>query len=222
MSKLNALKEKLSGLQAKLAEKADKIGFIKKWRATRAATSPAAASPADPASLGAIYREGSTLTRVQVIIFFILAVTAAVSAGSLALKLAAKLKSSGEHEKIKAEYAHEFAEVKRKNAEKAEMIALGQFTSNAWVGPPQEKAMMSVDLWIRVSDPKAASAVNDRTAVFHDKATEALNELFVGKVSLLSEEGKSRARELLKSKLNSALPHGSSVDEVYIQNLTVQ
>ncbi len=88
MSKLNALKEKLSGLQAKLSEKADKIAFFRKWREKKAAASVTAGDKAqasgDPASLGAIYREGSTLTRAQVILFFVFLVISVVSAGSLA------------------------------------------------------------------------------------------------------------------------------------------
>ena len=226
MSKLTVLKEKLAGLQAKLSEKADKIAFFRKWREKKAAApAPAGAQTpgdTDSASLGAIYREGSTLTRAQVILFFVFIVISVVSAGSLAKKVLVKLKTSGEHEKIKAEYTQGFAEVQRKHLEKAEMIALGQFTANAWVGPPKGEGMMSVDLWIRVSDPKAAAAVNGRTAVFHDKAMDALDSLFREKVSLLTEPGKARAREKLKEALGQSLPHGTAVEEVFIQNLVVQ
>lgn len=223
MSKLNALKEKLAALRAKVAEKADKIAFFRKWREKRAAAAGGQGqAPSNATSIGSIYREGSTLTRAQVILFFVFLVISVVSAGSLAKKVLVKLKTSGEHEKIKAEYSQGFAEVQRKHLEKAEMIALGQFTANAWVGPPKGEAMMSVDLWIRVSDPKAAAAVNGRTAVFHDKALDALDVLFREKVSLLSEAGKARAREKLKEFLGQSLPEGTSVEEVYIQNLVVQ
>ena len=226
MSKLNALKEKLAELKAKLSEKADKIAFFRKWREKRTAASSAegskAAHEANAASLGVIYREGSTLTRAQVILFFVFLVISVVSAGSLAKKVLVKLKTSGEHEKIKAEYSQGFAEVQRKHLEKAEMIALGQFTANTWVGPPKGAAMMSVDLWIRVSAPEAAAAVNGRTVVFHDKAMDALDSLYREKVSLLTEAGKMRAREKIKGALGQSLPHGTSVEEVYIQNLVVQ
>lgn len=225
MSKLNALKEKLNGLQAMLSEKSDKIGFIRKWREKRAAAAVpgnAATKAASPTSLGTIYREGSTLTRAQVLLFLVFAVISVVSAGSLAKKIAVKLKSSGEHEKIKTEYSQEFAEVKRKSLEKAEMISLGQFTAKAWGGNAKGDSMMSVDLWIRVSDPQGAAHVNSKTAIFHDKTMEALNELHKDKVNLLTETGKDRAREKLKEQLGQALPHGSRVEEIFIQNLVLQ
>ncbi len=222
MSKLNALKEKLAGFKAQVAEKADKIAFIKRWREKRQ-VAPKTEPPlalGNP-SIGTIYREGSTFTRLQVILFVVLSLVAFVSAGSVGVRLAGKLRSSSEHEKVKEDITHEFAEVQRKHLEKAEMLALGQFTTNAYTGPGKQQ-MMNIDLWIRVSDPEAASLVNSRTAVFHDKTMDALNSLYMEKVSLLSEQGKNQAREKIRESLGEALPKGHSVEEVFIQNLVFQ
>ena len=223
MLNLNALKDKLGGLKAKLAEKTDKIAFLKNWRERRATKQPsgAAGKPSDPHSLNAIYREGTTGTRLQVIAFYLFILVALVSAGSLAKKIAVKLRFSTEHEKLKQDYTHELAEAKRKVLERAEILSLGEFTANIYVGAPAETKMMSVDLWIKVSDPEVAALVNSRIGMFHDRTTEALNALFVSKVNLLQEEGKVLAKEKIRNSLNSALHHGR-VEEVFIQNFVVQ
>jgi flagellar basal body-associated protein FliL len=225
MSKLNALKEKLAPLLAKISEKADKIAFLRKWREKRKAAGAAvdgAGSPKDPTSLGSIYREGSTLTRVQVILFFVFLAISIVSAGSLVKKVLLKMKTSSEHEKLKSEYSQELVKVQQKHQEKAEMISLGQFLAKAWVGPQKGDAKLSVDLWIRVSDPKAAAVVNGKTAMFHDKATDALDLLYREKVNLLTDDGKAKARAKLKEMIGQSLPEGTLVEEVFIQNLVVQ
>lgn len=223
MSKLDAFKEKLSSLKTQASEKADKIEFVRKLKEKLAARSANASSkPPDPTSLSAIYKEGTTLTRAQVLLFLVLAVISIVSAGSLAKKILVKLKTSSEHEKIKAEYSHELSELKRKSEEKAELVALGQFSANAWVGPPRNEALMSVDLWVRVSDTKAAALVEDQSSIFHDRAAEAFYSLYKEQVNLLTEEGKAKAREKLKASLTKAMPHGSAVEEVFIHNLIVQ
>ncbi len=223
MSKLDALKEKWGGIKAKLAEKTDKIAFIKAWKDKQAAAAqaaPTAAKPRNPLALGTIYSEGNTLTRIQVILFVLLVAIALVSAGKLAKKLAGKLKSTAEHEQIKQDYSSELAEIKRKSQEKAEMVSLGQFTTNAYA--PGEKKMMSIDLWVRVSDPEAAALVDRRSSEFHDKAMSALNGLYLGKVNLVTENGKTQAKERLKESLNAGMPEGRRVEEVFIQNLTLQ
>ena len=221
MSKLDALKEKLSGLGAKLGEKTDKVGFIRSWKEKRAKAIPAALKAADPHSLAAIYREGGTGTRLQVLAFYLFVVVAVVSAGSLFKKVAGKMRSSPANDQLVTDITHEFSESKRKHDENAQMLALGQFTTNIYVGPPEDAQIMSIDLWIRVSDPKTAATVSDRNEVFREKTMDALNDLFVGKVNLLLEEGKVQAKEKIRSSLNTALKVGK-VEEVFIQNLVVQ
>lgn len=223
MSKLNAFKEKLAGLKGRLTEKADKIAFIKSWREQRAAVPTGdQTTPPSPHSVASIYRDGSTFTRLQVILFVCLSLIALGSSASLMVKLASKLKSSTENENLKKDYSHELAEVKRKSMEKVEMMALGQFTTNAYVADSNETKMMTIDLWIRVSDPETASLVENRSAIFHDKTMDALNDLYISKVSLLNEQGKNEARLRIRASLGEALPKGHSVEEVFIQNLVFQ
>jgi len=223
MSKLNAVREKLAGLRAQLAEKADKIAFIKTWREKRAAdTASGQTKPTDAHSIASIYRDGSTFTRLQVILFACLALVALASSTSLIIKMASKLRSSTENEHLKKDYSNELAEVKRKSLEKVEMLSLGQFTTNAYMDESKGTKMMSIDLWIRVSDPEAASMVENRAAVFHDKTMDALNELYMNKISLISAQGKEEARQNIRKALTDALPKGHSVEEVFIQNLVFQ
>ena len=86
MSKLNEIIEKIKGLQTQLSEKVDKITFIKKWREKRTG----AAKKLDPTSLSAIYREGSTGTRIQVLVIYAFLFVALISAGSLVRKIIIK------------------------------------------------------------------------------------------------------------------------------------
>ena len=101
------------------------------------------------------------------------------------------------------------------------MLALGEFTTNIYLGPPEGKKVASIDLWIRVSDPEVASFVRSRSEVFREKTSYALSELFDSKVNLLRSEGKLEARERIREALNSALKTGK-VEEVFIQNLIVE
>jgi len=171
-------------------------------------------------SLGAMYREGNTGTRLQVLAFYVFVLIALVSAGSLFMKVANKMRRSTANEQLKKDYTNEFAEVRRKAIESADMISLGQFTATGYVGAQEEK-MMKMDLWIRVSDPAAATAIDTKNEIFRDKTMDALNNLSVAKVNLLTEAGKTAAREQIRAALNSALKQGE-VKEVYIQNLIAQ
>jgi flagellar basal body-associated protein FliL len=81
--------------------------------------------------------------------------------------------------------------------------------------------MMSIDLWVKVSDPSSAAVVNGRNEVFREKTIDALNDLFSRKVNLLEEAGKAEAKTKIRDALNTALPAGK-VEEVFIQNLVVQ
>jgi flagellar basal body-associated protein FliL len=223
MQKLDELKDKLSGLKAKLLEKTDKIGFIRAWRekAQKAEATPLVPKAPAPHSLRAIYRDGGVGTRLQVLAFYIFVFVALVSAGSLLKKVFLKMRSSNENEKLQQDFSHEFSEARRKALEKTDLLSLGQFITNAYVGPPKDAMMMSVDLWIRVNDPEASFMIESKNLIFRDKTMSAFNDLFVNKVNLLTDEGKAKAKEKIKEALNSYLKKGE-VEEVFIQNMIVQ
>ncbi len=227
MPNVNEWKAKLVGLKNKLLEKTDKIGLLRAWRANAApATEENPENSASPKknnlySLNSIFREGSTATRLQVLAFYLFILIALVSAGSLFKKMADKMRNSGAGEKLNKEYTHEFSEAMRKAAEKNDMLALGQFTANAYSDSSSEAQMMRLDIWIRVSDQGTASMITSKNEIFRDKTVGALNELYMEKVSLLEYSGKIEAREKIKEALNSALKNGR-VEEVFIQNLVVQ
>lgn len=221
MSKLNALKEKLAGVKAQLIEKTDKIAFIRKWRE---GTKPAPAGDGQKKrsySLSSIYRDGSTGTRLQVIAFYVLIIVGIFSSASMLKKVGAKFTGSKANDQLKQEYSHEFAEARRKSLESIEMLSLGQFTSNVYVGPPKDSMKMNIDLWVRVSNADAAASINNDGSIYQDRTAGVLADLFAQKVNLLTEEGKNTAREEIKEALNSALKSGK-VEEVFIQNLTAQ
>jgi flagellar basal body-associated protein FliL len=221
MSKLDAVKEKLATLRARLGEKTDKIGFLRTWKEKRAKAAAAGPKAADPHSLSAIYRDGSTGTRLQVIAFYLFVLIAVVSAGSLVKKIVVKMRSTAANDEMRKDISQAVTDLTRKKVEEAEMLALGQFTTNIFTGEAAGAKLMNIDLWIRVSDPGTATLVNTRNEVFREKTMDALNDLYVRKVNLLSAEGKTEAREKIRSSLNSALKHGK-VEEVFIQNLVVE
>jgi flagellar basal body-associated protein FliL len=221
MSKLDALKEKLAGVRAQLAEKTDKIGFLRAWKEKRAQAAAAGPKPPDPHSLGAIYRDGGTGTRLQVIAFWLFVAIAVVSAGSLFKKMAVKLRSSSANEQVKKDISEGLEKIKEKKIEDAEMLALGQFTTNVYVGPPEDTKNMSIDLWLRVSDPGVAAQINNKNEIYREKTLDVLNSLFARKVSLLQDAGKTAAKDQIRESLNAVLKNGK-VEEVFIQNLVVE
>lgn len=216
MSKLDAIKEKLAGLRGTVLEKADKIAFLKKWREKSA---PSPSSP-NTYSLGTIYRQGGTGTRLQVILVFVFAAASLTATGLAAKKMMSRFKSSVEHEKLKKDYAKEFEEFSKRVQSNAAVISVGRLTISAYVGEGKT-ALMNLDLWARMSDPQAADFAQKNDLILHDKALDALNELEREKVSLLTEHGKELARERLKEKLNRAMPKGK-VEEVFFHNLVAQ
>jgi flagellar basal body-associated protein FliL len=220
MSKLDDIKAKIAGIRAQLGEKADKIAFLKSWREKRTQAAAAGPKSADPHSLGAIYREGGTGTRLQVLAFYLFLIVAVVSAGSLVRKMGGKMRTSAEHEKMVTDISHGLAETKHRHEEEAQLISLGQFTTNVYSENQSEK-MMTIDLYVRVSDPQTGTMVNDRNEAFREKTGDALSSLYNEKVELLTEHGKDVAKERIRATLNQITKPGK-VDEVFIQNLIVQ
>jgi len=217
MSKLDALKEKLNASRAGLAEKLDKITLFRKWREKK---EPAQSRPASSYSLGAIYRNGNTLTRIQVIIVYFLFIGALAATFQAGRKMFTRMGSGTEHQKLKEDTSRGFAEMAQKVVENANLISLGKFTTRAYTKDSGVK-MMAVDIWVRVSDPKTAEFVQKNETILQDKITEAMGEMFTQEVDPLSISGKNTAKDQIQESMNKALPDGK-VEEVFFQNLIVQ
>ena len=214
MAKLDALKAKLQPLREKL----EKIPVLKKFFAPSTPSAPP--PPASPHSLGEIYKGGGVLTRLQVLFIFVFLLIAVASLGVAVKKFIGRLKSSDEHEKLAADYSHEIDAVKKRMEEKANLISLGQFAISAYVGEGKTAAM-GLDIWIKVSDVQSANYADSHDVVLRDKAMDALNEIYVQKVDLLSEQGKNIGKQKLRDSLSRALPAGK-VEEVFFYNMIVQ
>lgn len=220
MAKLDALKEKISALKTQLREKLEKIPVFKKLLApTPAATTPTT-TRSNPSSIGRIYQTGGTLTRLQVLALFVFFVGAIVSAAFVGKRLYGRLKSSPQHEKLVEDVSHGMGEIKRRMEENASVLALGKFTSGAYV-EEGKKTAMSVDIWVRVSSVEAANFVQKNDVILHDKAMDAIDELFNKKVNWLTEQGKTQAKATLREHLNHAIPKGQ-VEEIFFHNLVIQ
>lgn len=215
MSKLNALKDKIAQLKSKLGEKLDKISFVKKWNERHAST-----KLPDPNTLGRIFKEGNTFTRIQVIFVYLLGLTALISTGFVARKVMISFKSSAENEKLKKDYSHGLEELQRKMQARASIISVGTVMAHIYVGGGKT-TVMSLDLWARVNDAAAADFAQKNELILHDRALEALNTLYNQKVNLMTEEGKDVAREKIRDSMNKAMGRGH-VEEVFFYNLVIQ
>ncbi len=218
MSKVDEIKQKLAGLQAGLLEKLDKIAFLKKFRSPKA---PAAANTkkSDP-GLSTIYRDGSTQTRLQVLLVYTLFLGAVIATGYAGKKFFARLKQSDAHENLKQEMSHGFEEFRDKVVEKANLVSVGRFTVNVFAGGQSGK-MMAVDIWLRMNDPDAAGFAQKNESVIHDRITDSFQNIYRENVDLLEEHGKQRAKAVLLESINKSIPKGKA-EEVFFENLIIQ
>lgn len=217
MSKIDEMKDKITQLKAKVQAKIDAIPFLKKLAEKKP---EAAAAPKSNVNLSSVYRDGGVFTRLQVILFYLLVIATLASSGMMAKKIWTRVRHSDENEKLKKEYTKGFEDVRHRMEERAEMISVGATTVNAYAGEGK-LALVKVDIWIKVSDPEAAAFADKHDLLLHDKATDALNELYNKKMSLLSDEGKEMAKKRIKENLNSVIQHGV-VEEVFFHNLVIQ
>jgi flagellar basal body-associated protein FliL len=218
MSKVDEIKQKLTGLQATLLEKLDKIAFLKKFRQPKSTSTSPGKKP-DP-SLTTVYREGSTLTRLQVLLVYVLFLSAVVATGYAGKKFLARLKQSDAHENLKQEMSHGLEEFREKVVEKANMVSVGRFTVNVFAGGRPNR-LMAVDIWLRMNDPDAAGFVQKNESVIHDRITDSFQGIYQENVDLLEEHGKQRAKALLLESINKSLPKGKA-EEVFFENLIIQ
>lgn len=215
MAKLDALKEKIGGLKQKLTEKFHSIPLFQKILKKEEVK-----KGADPHSIGVIYQSGGVFTRLQVILVFLLAAAAVASLGVVAAKIKGRHHAKSENEKLAADYSQGLEAMKRKMEDNASTLSLGQFVISAYVGE-DKTASMGLDIWIRVSDVEAANFVQGHEIVLRDKSMDALNEIYMQKVNLLTEQGKETGKRKIRDFLNRAMPTGK-VEEVFFHNIIVQ
>ncbi len=242
MSKLDGIKQKISGLKTSLAQKVEKIPFLKKVLGpilgasseSNGGTTPNAGA-SDPLSAGTsghkkpkktepglttIYREGSTLTRLQVILVYALFLGALVATTVAGKKFFQRLKKSDAHEQLKHDMSHGLEDMKEKVVERANLVSVGKFTVNVFAGGRPGR-MMAVDVWLRMSDPESAGFAQKNESVIYDRITDAFQEIYNQQIDLLDENGKTEAKEKILDSINKALPKGKA-EEIFFENLIVQ
>lgn len=242
MSKLDGIKQKISGLKINLAQKVEKIPFLKRIKgpilgSTADGThgAPPNAGASDPISAGSagsqkqkrtepglttIYREGSTLTRLQVILVYALFLGALFATAVAGKKFFQRLKKSDAHEQLKHDMSHGLEEIKEKVVERANLVSVGKFTVNVYAGGRPGR-MMAVDIWLRMSDPESAGFAQKNEAVIYDRITDTLQEIYNQQIDLLEENGKLEAKQKILDSINKALPKGKA-EEIFFENLIVQ
>jgi flagellar basal body-associated protein FliL len=217
MSKLNELKEKLAQTQAQMAEKADKIPLVQKWKAKRA---EAAAKGPDPLALGTMYKSGGVGIRLQVLVVVVLGAAAVYLSFSAAGKVLHRLRPEKAHEDLAHQVSHGLEEVQHHAVEEAKVVALGKFNANTF-GGPQGEAIVNMDVWLRVSNPTVAGYVEKNVDKFTDLAMSTINAAYHEKVDVLTDEGKTKLKIQLNDSLSKALPEGK-IEEIFFHNLVVQ
>lgn len=242
MSKLDGIKQKISELKSGLAGKVEKIPFLKRFLGpllgTASSAPSASGSPAESSNASAngglaskkfkknepglttIYREGSTLTRLQVILVYVLFIGALVATAVAGKKFFQRLKQSDAHEQLKSDVSHGLEEMKEKVIEKANLVSVGKFTVNVFAGGRPGR-MMAVDIWLRMSDPEAAGYAQKNESVVYDRITDAFQEIYLQQIDLLEESGKEEAKEKILESINKALPKGKA-EEIFFENFIVQ
>jgi flagellar basal body-associated protein FliL len=218
MAKLDALKDKISQAQTSVSDKLDKIALFKKWKEKRAqkkATGPASYS------LGAIYREGSTGTRLQVIVIYALAIAALFFTFQSGRKIFARLGKSVENEKLKADYAHGLEELSHKVVEKATLVSMGKFTTNVYQ-PGKSGGFLVVDVWLRVSDPTAAEFAQKNETIVYDAIVDAFSQAFKDEINPLTDEGAEVMKGRVAEAVNMVMHQHGKAEEVFFQNMIVQ
>lgn len=217
MSKLAGLKDKVSQLKTQLSEKLDSIALVKRWREGQ--TTKATQGP-DPLSIGSIYRDGGVGTRLQVLLMFTFALGSVAATAYVGQKMWKRLRTSKAHEELKKDYSHGLEELSNRVKEHASMVSLGKFTVNS-VGPRGEDVMLSLDIWLKVSDAETAAFVQKNDTLVNDRVTDALDAARSKKFDALTPEGKDRIKGVIIEHLTPTLPKGK-VEEVYFHNLMVQ
>lgn len=216
MAKLDALKDKISKAQTSVSDKLDKIALFKKWKEKRGQKAAAPASY----SLGSIYREGSTGTRLQVIVIYALALAALFFTFQSGRRIFARLGKSVENEKLKADYSHGLEELSQKVVEKASLISMGKFTTNVYQ-PGKSGGFLVVDVWLRVSDPSAAEFAQKNETMVYDAIVSAFSQAYKDEVNPLTDEGNEAMKGRVIESVNKLMQHGKA-EEVFFQNMIVQ
>jgi hypothetical protein len=224
MSKLDAVKQKIEALKASLNEKLDKIAFLKKFRSKHASapSDSQAGNKAKSPSIGlaSIYREGSTATRLQVILVYALFIGALIATGIASKSFFQRIRHSAEHEQVGKDMSHGLEVMHEKVIEKANMVYLNKFTVNVFAGGKSGR-LMAVDIWIRVSEPDTAQFVQKNETMIYDRITDSFQNIYRSQIDILKESGKEEAKKIILDSINKTVPKGKA-DEIFFENLVVQ
>lgn len=218
MSKLQELKEKAKANKEKFAqtlnEKLDKIAFLKKFREPKAQKAPS------PHSLNRIFKEGGAHTRLQVVLLYVFLIASLGSTAVVLVRVTQRMREAGSQRETGSKISTGLEHFTEKVLMEATTLSLGKLTLNALVEGKRE-AHLSVDIWLRVSDPNTAAYVQNHEEIFVDRCNEAFQELYSAKVDLLTADGKEKAKDSLKAAMNKVLKSGK-VEEVFFHNLVMQ
>jgi flagellar basal body-associated protein FliL len=209
-------KEKLQLGFAGLKEKLAKLPLPARWKA-QSKESPVINQGPAPFSIGAIYRSGSTGTRIQVILMFCFALSALFFTGMALRGALSRLSHHSEFEQMSEKVSHDLSAIRDEKAESASIMSLGTFTVNSVLGDGSP-GLVRADLWLKLDSPNAAAWADKNLQILYDGTVEAFNEARLRKASPLDSNGKILVRNLIIEKLNPLFPEGKVVD-VFFHNL---
>jgi flagellar basal body-associated protein FliL len=210
MAKLDEIKGKILAFLEKLRANPKLAHFFR----------PKEKAPESPNNPTVLFREGSLRTRLQLIVVFILLigfVGGVWFTGKMIFGRMQKNKSLLAESKT---YQKEFEDFNQRIRDNASITSVGSFTTNTW-NLKGEGVRVSVDLWIRFSNPDTAAYAEAISVKVSDRIGAALSRMQIGKVSLFSDSGKQNLRDEIKRQVDPLLRQGKVMD-VYFHNLVAQ
>ncbi len=181
---------------------------------------PKEKKPEHPHSPTVLFREGSFLTRLQLLVVVVLLLCAI---GGIWITGRMIFKRAQKNESLLAEsqrYENQLAEYNQRVKENASIISLGSFTTNNY-NEKGEPVRVSLDLWARFSDPETAAYADSISIIVNDKISAALVNVTREHFSLFNDEGKKALKDEVKRLVDPILHQGKVMD-VYFHNLVAQ
>ena len=217
---MQKLKDLLEKLKIALNTAKQKIPFLKKKADAATANTNAIKPQKKDGTLAKIYRSGNYKMRVGVILVIIFGIVFLISSTHLGIQIFQRIKKTAGKTDLQKDYANQFEGLAVKAAESASIIGLGKVIGESYrLGA--NKGYVSLEVWVKCDSPKTATYADSIEARLHDKMVDILKTLAQEEVNLLTDEGKSIAKQNFLKALNHELEIGKIL-EIYFHNMIMQ
>lgn len=219
MSKITELKAKIN---ASLQVLFLKIPFLRKFAEkakSKAEASGQAKTIAEP-GLGAVYREGSSSTRLAVVFVFIFFGAALYFGGKFVVGMAKRASQAKILEAGGSVVSGGIAKQIERVHDDAAVVSLGHLATDT-IQPNGKHAYLNVDIWVVCDSPETAKFMEDTGLRVHDLIINVFRAQAEQKLSPITDEGRERTRAEIIKAINKSLEHGKIID-VNFYNLVIE